>query len=153
MKSSKKISSKYFIPQWMSDDVAHKAKNMGSLARIEMAEKLERAANELRNFKQPYVKFIGTAHVLLRPNAKKAILYFADIHGANGEDSEQDRLDIGARWFLEEALCLIQKISDLNDVRVLYRNAEDLEDSAHTNTLIGTALERFIASNSTIDSE
>ena len=83
------------------------------------------------------------AHRSLKPNAKEAILYYAKCSGAKNEWSEQDKLNAGARWFLEEALSIMLTVSDVGNNRTEYRDAEGLEDSHQTEEMIGRALAKY----------
>jgi hypothetical protein len=144
--SSKPKSKKHFsTPEWMSDDVAEKAQEMNVFARIEMAQKLEKAAAQLREFKPIPIPAVANANVLLKPNVKKAILYYAEMSGAKKEWTEQEKLDVGARWFLEEALPMFQSVVYSGNDRCRYRDAEGLEDSRQVEDMIGRALEAFKA--------
>jgi hypothetical protein len=141
--AKRKSREQFSTPVWMSDAIVEKAKTMDPGTRIEFAERLERAAAELREFKPPPIEPVAVARVHLKPNAKQSILYYAKRHGISPEFSEQDQLDCGARWIIEQALCIIQTVSDEADIRVLYRDAEDMEHTHQIEKIIGTELERY----------
>src|SRR5260370_33758881 len=110
-KHTRKARKKFAVPQWMDEDLKLQAQWLDTLQRHMLAEKLERQAEQLRELKQPEVKYEAHVEVLLRPNVKRAVLAFVKHHGADDEESEQVRMKLGIRWFLESALPLITTIS------------------------------------------
>jgi hypothetical protein len=141
--AKRKSHKSHPTPQWMSADVVVKAKAMDPGARLKMAEELERAASELREFKQREIAPVAVALVKLRPNAKKALLHFGECHGLRKELNEKAKLDCATRWFVEEALCFLQMVSNSTNRKVNYRKSEGLEDSAYNEDAIGVALEAY----------
>lgn len=143
--ANRKVKESFATPDWMPPEVAKKAKTLDPCARIEMAEKLEAAAAQLREFKPPPVRYVATATVHLRPAMKDAILFYGRKCAGEQKFDEQEMLSVGVRWVLEEALCLIEIVHEFSANRVAYRDAEQLEDSVQTEDMIRASLEKFKA--------
>ncbi|HXT13815.1 MAG TPA: hypothetical protein VN873_19860 [Candidatus Angelobacter sp.] len=141
--SKRKPHTEFSIPNWMSDSMSTQARTMDPISRIEMAERLEKAAAELRDFKQPHIKSVAVARIQLKPQAKNALLYYAEAGGADAKLTEQEKLDRGARWIIEEALCILETVIVAGHKRIHYRDAEDLEDSNQTEDLIKIAFVNY----------
>ena len=142
-KRASKARKKFAVPQWMDEDLKLQAQWLDTLQRHTLAEKLERHAEQLRELKQPAVKWEAHVEVPLRPNVKRAVLAFAKHHGADAKESEQFRMKVGIQWFLESALPLIVIVSKNAIQQIRYRDAEGLEDSVLSERLIGEALLKY----------
>jgi hypothetical protein len=130
----------------MSADVVAKAKKMDPGCRVKMADELERTAAELREFKPRWIDPVAIAQVNLRPNAKKALLFFGECHGLQKELTESQKLNRATRWFVESALYFMEMVSARTNLCVNYRQAEGLEETVYNEDEIGIALEGFKAS-------
>jgi hypothetical protein len=150
-KKTKKTPKTYPVPSWMESDLQVQAQYLDILERQTLAEKLERQAEQLREIKPPPVKFEARVDVSLRPNMKRALLAFAMRHGAKEEYTEQTKLQLGIRWFLEGALPLINLVSSNTEKQIHYREAEDMEDSNFTEKLIEDALADYLKSSESED--
>ena len=148
----KRTRKTYPVPAWMDEALKPQAERLDVLGRHQLAAALEqrakefeRQANQLRELKPPPVEWAVKAEVRLRPNMKRAVLAFAKHHGADDKHEESVKLELGIRWFLEDALPLITLASKHTDKRIRYRELEGLEDSRFTERLIGDALAKYEA--------
>jgi hypothetical protein len=111
--------------------------------RMELADKLEEQAKQLREFKQKEVPFIGHVVFQLRPNVKRALLYFAKGCGAKDSMDESAILSLGARWFLEYSLPLMQKVIGLQRTCSFYRHDEGVDESHLTESNIAKVMDEL----------
>ncbi len=142
-KRASKSPKKFPVPEWMDEDLKLQAQWLDPLQRHTLAEKLERQAEQLREMKQTAIKPVVRVEVLLRPHAKRAVLAFAKLHGADDKENEPARIRLGTEWSLDSALPLFATVSRHLDQWVRYRDAEDLEDSVLNEALIAKALVDF----------
>ena len=130
-------------PAWINDELKPTFEKMTPAERLLRAELMELQAAQLREMKPAPCPCAGRVEVPLLPNMKKALLSFAQSHGARPELDEKSRLETGARWFLENALPFIAVISQETNRRAAYRDAEGLDDTDFTERLIGAALKKY----------
>jgi hypothetical protein len=90
------------------------------------------------------IAFDAVVQISLLPSAKKALLEYARVFGCKRED-ENSRLQLGARWFIESSLTMIEAVEQEANRFVKYRDAENLDDSNYNEQLIGAAFEKWKA--------
>jgi len=133
---------------WMDEDLHPVAMKLDPLERYKLADQLEQRAEQLRGFAQKPIPFEKAATVRLRPNVKQAVIAFADRFGAHYK-TEDEKLDCGIRWFLEGALPRFEDIVSATSRYAKYREDEGFECSVLSEKLIGDALEKWKAKQST----
>jgi hypothetical protein len=144
-KSLKAAAAKYRTPEWMDDELKPTASKLDISQRHALAAKLERQAGQLRGLSEPSIDFVAKTEIELRPNVKKALLLFCERHGSTERGDEKQKLSDGARWFLETALPMIERVSEMAQSFTHYRDTEGLEDSVYSERLIGDALTKWEA--------
>jgi len=121
-KNSKRKTTNTYPTHWMDADVAKTAKQLDTTERLELAEELERKATQLRGFSDKPLKGTELVSFIIRPKQKEALEFFARQHGEETGD-----VSIGARWVMEVALTMLQKVSDRAKCLDRYLRAEGLE--------------------------
>jgi hypothetical protein len=142
-KGLKAKPKKHITPEWMDAELKPTASKLDTVQRHALADKLERQASQLRGLAEPSIDFVSKTEVELRPNVQRALLLFSECYGSTERSDEKQKLSDGARWFLETALPMIERISELAQAFAHYRDAEGLEGSVYSERLIGDALERW----------
>ena len=108
----------------MDEPIAKRAAKMDITERLAMADELERRAAQYRGFQGKHIEPDTSVTIQILPSQKKVCQYWAKMHGDDSGD-----VDTGARWILEIACTMIDKICDRNHVFVRYRDAEGILDS------------------------
>jgi hypothetical protein len=127
---------------WMDDDLQPMAMKLSPLERHDLAEKLEKRAEQMRGFSKKPIEKVKTAAANLTPKMKEAVIAYADRFGALYK-TEDEKLNLGVSWILEISLSQIEAIANETQRHIKYRDAEGLDDSQLTEKRIGDALEKW----------
>lgn len=141
-KASKKLARQTGL-EWMDEDLREIASKKSIVERYELAETLERHAEQLRGFnnKRPKLEKVFTT---LSRESIKAVVMFSRNHGGDKLETEI-QISTGIRWILEAILPQIDSISEATCRQIKYCEAEGLNSENYSEARIRTALEKWAA--------